>query len=495
MAPGPAPSSLGPPSGLPRRRALRTAAQVTAAAASGYVLAACARQPAAASSPAAPTPKANLTNVPFQLWVPAVPVNKTSLSLIQQFFDEKFNAKNPGVNATWGGSQGGESTVVTDILAGASTTPWVVASCCGDWPIIQPFLAKLDPLFKSSNVDAASTWQAGQLSRFQDASGNTYGLPEDAACDAYLYRQDILDNLGIPYPSPNWTSAEAASVWSSCAGKLSNGSWRYGVGAPFGPGATEGLPTVVAGFGGQFQSADRTQCLVNSRQGIAAGEFWMNLVAQKVATAGDGTPPSQTWTGNCVFATGAEPTIIDAVQQLGEKAKWDFLPWPRFPAKSVGKLHDNFYGMVATAPNQEIAWNLLKFIAIDPDWQRFYMQLALAPPGLASLLEEWYTVMRTIAPILKGKSLEYWGDATLAGNGVYDYEFFAYAPSQANNLVTNWFNEAWNGTVTVTDAWNQMATQVNSLEAQAKAAQGQAAVNAKAFPANGEAIAHVGAGI
>ena len=496
MAPGPSRHSLDPPSSaLPRRRALHTAAQAAAVVASGYMLAACARQTSAASNAAAPTPKANVINVPFQLWVPDVPVNKTSLALIQQFFDQSFNAKNPGVNATWGGSQGGESTVVTDILAGASSTPWVVASCCGDWPIIQPFLARLDPLFKTSNVDAATTWGAGQLTPFQDTSGNTYGLPEDAACDAYLYRQDILDNLGLPYPSPNWTSAEAASLWSTCAGKMSNGSWRYGVGAPFGPGATEGLPTVVAGFGGQFQSADRARCLINSPQGIAAGEFWMNLVADKVATAGDGTPPSQMWTGNCVFGTGAEPTIIDAVQNLGDKAKWDFLPWPRFPAKSVGKLHDNFYGMLSSAPNQEIAWNLLKFIAIDPEWQRFYMQLALSPPALTSLLQEWYTIMRTTAPILKTKSLEYWGNATLAGNGVYDYLFFAYDPAQANNIVTTWFDNAWNGTSTVTNAWNQMASQINALEVQGKAAQGQSAAYAKTFPATGEAIANVGVGI
>jgi multiple sugar transport system substrate-binding protein len=481
-------------SAVSRRGALRGLATAATAAASGAVLAACAsRTSNAAASSAAPSTTPQGINVPFQLWVPAVPVNKTSTALIQQFFDTNFSAQNKGVRAVWAG-QGGESGVVTDVLAGASTTPWVVASCCGDWPVIQPFLAPLDQYFKNDNIDVATTWQAGQLSRFQQ-NGTTYGLPEDAACDAYLYRQDILDELGLPYPDPTWTSDEAASLWRACSGKLSTGAWRYGVGAPFGPGATEGLPTVVSGFGGQFMSADQTQCLIDSPQGIAAGEFWMSLVADKVATAGDGTPPSQMWNGTCVFGTGAEPTIIDAVENLGDKAKWDFLPWPKFPAHSVGKLHDNFYGMLQSAPQPEVAWNLLKFIAIDPEWQRFYMQLALAPPGVASLLEEWYTVMQATAPILKGKQLQYWGTATLAGEGVYDYEFFRYAPVQANNLVTNWFNQAWAGTVTVTQAWTQMAQQINALEAQSQAEQAQSSAVAKNFPTNGKAIASVVPGI
>ncbi len=489
------PARAGPPPGLPRRRALQTLARIATVAASGLALEACASRAAGAARAAAPAPTAQPVTVPFQLWVPAVPVNKTSISLIQQFFDANFNAKHRGIVATWQGSQGGESNVVTQVLAGAATTPWVVASCCADWPIIQPFLAPLDPLFKSENIDTATTWQGGQLARFQGADGTTYALPEDAACDAYLYRQDVLDQLGLPYPDPGWTSEEAASLWASCTGKTSAGAWRYGVSAPFTPGCTAGLPTVVAGFGGQFQDATRTVCEINSAQGIAAGQYWMSMVQDRVAVGSCGSPAAQTFSGLCVFATGAEPTIIDAVEKLGSRAKWDFLPWPRFPARAVGNLHDNFYGMLQSAPQAEAAWSLLKFLAIEPDWQRFYMQLALAPPALPSLLEEWYAVMRATAPILKGKQLQYWGNATLAGQGVYDFEFFRYEATQTNAAVTQWFNAAWAGKSTVTDAWNQMAQQVNALEASGKAQSAHAAANAKSFPTTGSAVANVGVGI
>ena len=480
--------------GWTRRKAIGSVARgMAAVAASSSILAACAREGGGTSqAAAAPNPFQGATQVPFQLWTPSIPTNPTTKSLIQNFVDQSFNSKQKGIRAVWVGG-GSMSTVVTSILAGANNIPWVVASCCGDWPIIQPFLERLDPYFKNDNIDAGSTWHPGQLDRFQEPDG-TYGLPEDAASDAYLYRQDILDQLGFPYPDPTWTWQDAANLWRACSGQGKT-AWRYGVACPFGSGTTEGLPTVVAGFGGQFQNADRTVCLLDSPQAIQAGEYWAQMVWDKVATDGDGTPNPGIWKGNVVFSTGAEPTILQAVQNLGSGVKWDFIPWPSFPVRSVGKLHDNFYGMLSSAPNKEIAWEVLKWAAIDPDWQRFYMSLALAPPAVASLLENWYAVMRATAPVLQNKKLEYWGAPTINGQGVYDYEFFKYSPSQADGLVSNWWGQIWNHKVSVTDGFQQLAGQINALEA-------QGAVNAKAlvtasakFPTQGPEIAGVPTGI
>ncbi len=480
--------------GVTRRQAMRGGLVAGAAAAvAGSALTACAQQGAGNSSAAAaPNPYAGATQVPFQLWTPAIPTNATTKSLIQDFTDQSFNSKHKGVRAVWVGG-GNMSGVATSVLAGASNTPWVVASCCGDWPIIQPFLERLDPYFQNDNINPATTWQPGQLSRFQDAGG-TYGLPEDAASDAYLYRQDILDELGLPYPDPTWTSQDAANLWRACTGQGKTG-WRYGVACPFGSGTTEGLPTVVAGFGGQFQNPARTVCLLDSPQAIQAGEYWIQMVWDKVGTDGDGTPNAGIFNGTVVFTTGAEPTILQAVQRLGSAVKWDFLPWPAFPTRKVGKLHDNFYGMLSSAPNKELAWEVLRWAAIDPDWQRFYMSLALAPPAVASLLENWYTVMRATAPVLQNKKLEYWGDATLAGDGVYDYEFFQYSPSQALNVVSGVWSQIWGHKLSVTDGFRQITQQVNALEAQGAVSAKALTAAAARFPTQGSDIAVMPTGI
>ena len=221
----------------------------------------------------------------------------------------------------------------------------------------------------------------------------------------------------------------------------------------------------------------------------------MDLVWNNVATTGGGYRNAGVFSGSVVFAQGAEPTILQAVQQLGFNAKWDFIPFPRFPVAPVGVLHDNFYGMLASAPDKALAWELLRFAAVDPDWSRFYMQLALAPPALPALLAEWMTILGQTAPVLKSKHLEYWTQPTIDGAGHYDYEFFRYAPTQADTLLGATWPRIWNRQIDVAGGFRAIAEQINALEPVAAATAGGAATLAKEFPSVGPTIAAVPPGL
>ncbi len=439
-----------------RRQAIQTAAAIGASLAAAPALG-IVGVPAAAAGPSGTH---GVLQVPVQLYIEGIAVDATSTKLIQQFLDKTINARLKGVRATFQ-AQGNASGVVSAMLAGAPI-PWVVSSCCTDWPVLLPFLENLNPYVARDNIDEHAIWGVGQLARFRLPNG-LYGFPEDAASDVYLYRQDILDDLGLAYPQPNWTWTEAEALWRQCTGNV-HGQWRYGTNCPFGPTTTEGLPTVVAGYGGSFMDATHTQCLLDELACIRAGQYWFHMVWDKVATWGDGSPNPAIATGQLVFNTSADPTVLYAVTQLGNKVKWDFCPWPSFPVRSVGKLHDNFYAMLGAVPNKEIAWTLLKWIAVEKEWYQFYMRLALTPPARADMMEEWYAVLRSTAPILAGKQLQYWGDPTLKGEGVYDYEFFQYSPTQAQNLVSNVWPNIWNRKTGVTSGFTQIAKQINALE-------------------------------
>jgi ABC-type glycerol-3-phosphate transport system substrate-binding protein len=410
---------------------------------------------------AAPAATHGVLNVPIQLYIEGISVNATSTKLIQEYLDKTINGRIKGARAIFQ-PQGNAGGVVSAMLAGASY-PWIVSSCCTDWPVLLPFLENLDPYITRDNIDEHAIWGVGQLSRFREPNG-LFGLPEDAASDVYLYRQDILDDLGLPYPSPDWTWSEAETLWRRCTGNV-HGQWRYGTNCPFGPGTTEGLPTVVAAYGGSFMDATHTRCLLNEIGSIHAGEYWFHMVWDKVATWGDGVPNPAIVTGQLVFNTSADPTVLFAVTQLGTKVKWDFCPWPSFPVRSVGKLHDNFYAMMASVPNKELAWTLLKWIAVEKEWYQFYMHVALTPPARADMMDEWYAVLRATAPILANKHLEYWGDPTLRGEGIYDYEFFQYSPSQAQSIISTVWPNIWNQKTGVTAGFQQITEQVNALEA------------------------------
>ncbi len=474
-----------------RRSVLRAAATLAASAGAVAVGGCGPTAPAAASSSARPTPTNPVKQVPFQLYFVGPPINKTSIGLIQQFVDATFNTRYTGIRAVFQPPYN-MAGVVTTILAGAEA-PVVVSSCCADWPTILPFLEPLDSYLKKDNIDSASLWSKGQLDRFRLPNGQ-YGLPEDAASEAYLYRQDILDELGLPYPDPNWTHEDAASLWRACSG-MQGGKFRYGATMACDNGTAWGLAALVPGFGGAYLDETRTTCLLDQPASIHCVDYWMDLVWSKAVTTGGGWPNQGVFKGSVVFSQGAEPTILQAVENLGTSTKWDFIPFPSFPAGRIGVLHDNFYGMLQSAQDKELAWDLLKFAAVEPDWSRFYMKVALSPPALPSLLEEWTQILRQTAPVLNGKHLEHWTAPTLAGAGHYDFEFFRYEPQQAYSAVNTQWARIWQRQTDVTMGLQAAAQQVNALQAVGPQLEARTSAVRKAFPASGPEIAPVPTGI
>ncbi len=427
---------------------------------------------------ARPAGAARVLVVPFQLYVVGVPNDATTVKLVQQFVDQAFNARHKGVRAVWQFANGPPSATVTAVLAGSATAPVLLAHAGSVWPQYQPLLVPLDGPLRAAGV-STHTWAPGQLDAFR-VGGRLYALPNNAASEAYLYRQDILDGLGLSYPASGWTYRDAQRLWRRCSGALPGGGHRYGCSVPFGPGTAgnpvpEGLAAVVHGFGGAYRDASHTRCLLDQPGSIRCGQYFLDLVWERAATSGDGYPNPGIFDGSVVFTQGAEPTIIEAVQRLGTQVKWDFIPYPSFPVRRVGILHDNFYGINALSPHADLAFELLRFAAIDATWTRFYMRQALAPPGQVGLLEEWLTVLRSVAPPLRSKNLEAWTQPTIDGLGRYDYEFFRYQPQNVAAVFAAQWPALWNRQVGVTAGFRAIAAGINALEA---AGRGQPAATA-----------------
>lgn len=486
----------GPTGSWTRRAWLRTlgaAAAVTA----GASLTACG--PAKAPAAVAPTARGRVTTVRFQLYVVGIPLDPTATRLIQRFVDEAFNARHRGIRAVWEPS-GNMAAVSAAILAGAPA-PVSLASCCGDWPIIQPFLEPLTASLKRDNINPA-IWPPKLLAELQQG-GQLYGVPVDAAAQAYIYRQDILDELGLSYPDPAWTYLDAQRLWTACTANK-GGQQRSGGTIPFGPaGPFPGL-ALLAGFGGGYLDAGHTRCLLGAPASIHCGEFAFDLLWSKVCVQGDGTPVPGLATGQVVFSQGADPSLLWAVQHLGTTAKWDFIPYPRWPVRPATVGQSSWYGLNALAPDRELAWELFKFSAVEAAWSRYYMRLTLAPPAQLGLLEEWEAVVRSVAPILARKSLKYWREPAQAGEAYPGFAYFRYQPAQAAAAVAGTWGQIWNRKLGVAQGFRQIAHQVDALEV-AGAAEGppptaaQRIAQGKAerarFPSRGPQVATVAPGV
>ncbi len=482
--------------GCSRRALFRAAAGVLAA---GVGTVGCASAQGRAGAPASIS---TAENVPFQLYFP-FPDTASNQQLVQQFIDEQFNAKHRGIRALWQPA-GNMSAVVTEILAGSrgSPAPSLVSSCCGDWPVISPFLEPLDQYFKKDNINVRSTWTPQQLAQFQSATG-LLGVPEDAATQAYIYRQDILDGLGLSYPDPGWTYQDATRIWAACTSDK-GGQHRYGATIPWNAGGPFPGLALLHGFGGGLVGPDGTTCILDSSGSVAAGDWAFPLIWSGVGTNGDGTPVPGLKTGQVVFSQGADPSVLWCVENLTGGAKWDFLPFPAWPKGPATIFQSNFYGMNAFAANKELAWELLRFAAVDTTWSRFYMHLTMAPPSQVSLLQEWETLLRSVAPVLKSKALRYWTEPALKGEGVDAFAFFKYAPAQVFPLISQTWGMIWDQKTSVVSGFKSIARQVDALQVSAAAgpppptaAQRLAANRAasKKFPASGPTVATVAPGL
>ncbi len=444
---------------LPRRAMLRKAGFSAAAAVGGTALAACASR----SGGALPGSAHAVLMVPFALWVVAIPINRETTALIQHFVDSSFNAGHKGIRAVWQ-PQPDLATLAATITAGGES-PVVVAGCCADWPLFQPFAKDLEAELRQRNVNF-NLWSPAALAAGRiGGTGALQRLPANSAIEAYLYRQDILDELGLTYPAPDWTYQDASRLWQACTGSK-GGKHRYGTTVPWqSAGVPEGLPAVLQGFGGAYTSSDGTHCLLEAPESIQCGEYFFDLVWSGVGTTGDGSPNPGIFDGSLVFTQGAVPTILQAVQRLGSGTKWDFVGYPRWPVRPATILHDAFYAINAFAPRQDLAWEILDFVAIGTQWQEFSTRLTLSPPPQLPLLSQWVAALRSIAPILQTKSLQYWVDPSLRGEAYPQYEFFRYAPVQANTLVGSLWPRLWNRQVGVSEGFRTLAQEIDALEA------------------------------
>jgi multiple sugar transport system substrate-binding protein len=363
------------------------------------------------------------------------------------------------------GPQGGTATtggVISAILAGQG--PDVVADCCGAWVQYLGVNAaeNLTPYLQRDNIPL-STWSRGQVEALATEHGQM-GLPVYNGPVVYAVNLGLLDELGLPYPDPDWDYLEAAKLWRAAAGMNSaTKTWRYGAGFWWGSGwyASNFLLT---GFGGAEMDATRTKCLLNDPHSIAAGEWIMPLFWDKVLTTDYGGEDTAFVQGQMVMRPRGGWDVHYDAQYVGNKVKWDYFPVPKFPAGRATFSNNDFWIMNSQSPHKEAAWELLKWLTAEDYWQDFVMRATLLEPSKVSLWDRWEYYWQQAAPIFRTKQIGWYKDAALGGYA-YPQQFFKYESSQADNLLSQAMAKLFNRQASVAEAFTQVAKQIDALEA------------------------------
>ena len=413
---------------------------------------------------AAPVPADPVTTVYFQInWQQSW--DNEAIALCQEYTDSQFNATHKGVRAIpqpWGNASG----VLAQVLAGVKTAPAVVSSCCGDFAVALPMLAPLDPLLQQDNLPR-SLWSQGQLLTYQQPDG-LYGVPAYTACQPLIYNQTLFDDLGLKYPDPAWDYTEATSIWRSIAGKIPNGQWRYATTFQWYPNNFDGGVYLLKGFGGELMDVTHTRCLIDSPQSLNAGNWIYPLIWDKVIINRFGIPghsgASAVVAGLVGMYQSAGNMLFEAVEDIGTRLKWDVLPMPSWPVRRGTNVQVDYYGLNKYYPNQDLAWELWKFVAAGQSTNRFLIRTTLSFPNLMSMWPEWESLVNAAAPITRTKALHWWADAAIEGYG-YGHEFWKYQDNSVEGVMGTIMNQMWNRQIDVEQGFRTMAQRVNAMEA------------------------------
>ncbi len=461
-----------------RRSTLTRVAAVAGLVAGGGALAAC------GGAKAAPTAANPVIDLLFQAQWNA-PWNATAQRIADDFVQQRFNSKNRGLRARlWPSGSGGASGILAAAIAGAKT-PDVVAGCCSAIPqyLSSGWLLPLEQKMRASNV-SPSLWSAGHMAALS-LNGHQYALPSYEGPQVMVYRQDLLDGLGLPYPSPNWNYKEAAALWQRC--RTVHGKQRLA-------GASlewfTGFEYLLHGFGGALMDSTHTHCLLDSPEAVSAGTWFYDLIFSGAAVYRNDvsglthTPPLE------VFSACGGWDLYNMATMLGNNYKWDILPVPTWPKGFATFVNSDFYGILRTTHHPQEAWTLLQWMAAEPEWTRFEMRTTFTEPALLSLWSEWETLVTAAAPPLRGKALHYFKDAALSGH-TYPHLFFKNNGNFADKIIAEGLLQINNRKVSVPLGFKNIVHQVNTYEAQsASSVTTHNALRSK-FPTKGPDIAVV----
>jgi multiple sugar transport system substrate-binding protein len=404
---------------------------------------------------------------------------------------EPFRRAHPGVEVrVLPALAGAWGSVVPAVIAG--TAPDVLQDWdAGLWQYLNSELVlPLDGYVRRDNVDLGQ-FNARQLATYYDAKGALIALPAQTDPVATAVNLSLLDDLGLPYPEDGWTAEEAARLWRAVAGSV-QGKRRYG-GLIYRSSASSPDDFYLQGIGGSYvDPKDRTRTSVAAEPSLRALAWCLDLLTTNVCTwRGDPVQPLKTGQVACL-ADGSWNIPLQAVNWTG--FKWRYFPMPRWPVRAATFCTTNFWAIPATCRQPDLAWELLRYVATSPEWQRGMMSIFLTIASIKPLLEEWQSRVLAVAPALADKNVGAFAQA-VRNDEAYPTPPFARATAQAYALISQQWNLALGQKADLRTAMQQAAMQVDALEALASDRDRRAASLAKAFPTQGPEVAAVPAGV
>lgn len=278
------------------------------------------------------------------------------------------------------------------------------------------------------------------------ADGVQFGLPEQFSDVLLYYNKDLFDAAGIAYPDASWTWADEQAA----AEKLTdpaNGQW-----GEFQPIQFFEFYKVLAQNGGSFFNADKTASTFNDARGVEAAEWLIGKLDKTMPS--DAFGPDQ---DSALFKSGKLGMWHTGIWMFSALEDTPFTWDVSVEPGNVTKAHQFFANAVVASADTEYpaeAWAWLRFLTSSEEAVATRLAASWELPAVAdqSLFGSY---LSQTPPDNREAVFEALSD--IVTPPVIEQQ------SQMQDIVTQALEKARLGQLSIQDALNEAATQVDAL--------------------------------
>jgi multiple sugar transport system substrate-binding protein len=306
---------------------------------------------------------------------------------------------------------------------------------------------------KGSSIADMSNF-APDLVGLYSLDGRNYGIPKDLDTIALFYNKKIFDEMGVAYPTDEWTWDDFADA----AKRLTNAD-HYGYGAAISN--QEVYFNFIFQNNGWVISADKKKSGYDDPKTIAAIQFIVDLIkngySPGLSVTAENTPAVLLEAGKIAMGTYGSWMLSEFTtnEYVAENCDIQILPKSRDGTRATVY---NGLGWVAAENTKypEEAWKLLEFFS-SRDAQEKLSATGIAISAFLGTSDAWYKTSSTFNLKAYADEIPYGHFYPFSKNGVVWHV-----------MTDEKLRDAWNGTKSVSDVCLDIAQTMNQMLAAEK---------------------------
>jgi len=340
----------------------------------------------------------------------------------------------------------GDSSVIPDVLF-----LWPTPRYAADG-----VLENLDPYIEAAGYDLSDYWPA--LLESASLDGSVYGFPRDIGLEVLYYNKDIFDQVGVAYPTDDWTWDDLLAAAEKLTIVETNGRVsRYALGMEGGK-----YQRWIGQNGGSILDDMRnpSKCTLTEPAAVEGLQFFADMMENNYAMRDANL--SQAGGDAAVFQSGQVAMIIQNGSRVGSfntaEMNYDVstLPIPTGGQRSAS-AGGAAWVMSSGSDNKDAAWTFLSWLQSTDGGQYLYTASGEIFPALQSTARSDAFLTADMPPANRQAFLTEGENAKVGAFG-----YFPEWGELSGSIISPGLESIWAGESSVADAVASICEQVDA---------------------------------